>query len=121
MPDGNSDGRDPGDLTAERARADVTRIVREVLDHGECNLQPHAATGLEAAIDALRREPASAERDSLIRLATEMAHAIRSIETMLAQARNGDEEYGRLRVKLFELGKQWSGQSESDAYRPNES
>lgn len=108
MPGDSSDRHDPAALIGERARADVTRIMHEVLDRGEYNLQPLAAAGLDAAIDVLKHEPDSDGRDSLIQLATEMARCVRLIETMLARAADGDERYTRLRMKLAELGQQWS-------------
>lgn len=108
MRDDNRDRHDPAASGGERARADVTRIVHEVLDRGEYNLQPLAATGLDAAIDALKLEPASDGRDDLIRLASEMVRCIRLIETMLARAGDGDQRYIRLRMKLAELAQQWS-------------
>src|SRR5688572_22501586 len=108
MPDDNRNGRDPGELTGDRTRATVARIVSEVLDRGRYNLQPQAVAGLDAAIDALEHEAASDTRDSLIKLASEMARTVRSIETLLAQARDGEKGYDQLRVKLSELGERWS-------------
>ena len=108
MPDGNRNGRDPGELIGDTTRATVERIVSEVLDRGRYNLQPQAAAGLDAAIGALGHEAASDRRDSLIDLASEMARTIRSIETMLAQARDREKRYDQLRVRLSELGERWS-------------
>jgi thioesterase domain-containing protein len=108
MPESNRNARDAGELIGDTTRATVARIVSEVLDRGQFNLQPQAAAGLEAAIDALEHEAASDRRDSLIKLASEMARTIRSIETMLAQARDREKGYDQLRVKLSELGERWS-------------